>query len=181
MTSGAARIPSLDGASAKAWRFIIRNAERPDLPYAFQPHVRYCAWISTPTASSTRFFVRGYVQFTSDRKEYTLYTRYCKTAEWYSSNLQDMRVFNQFQNDPIPLGTSRYFYGIPHHAGPCPPTIPMHRVGFGVEVPDLTEDYAVSMWMQENEATPEYGDDFWDDYIPPDFGEKAPGRDRFYF
>lgn len=135
----------VNGPSSKVWRFIYRGAEYPDLPYAFQPYVRFCAWIASPQTRHT-YLLRGFIQFDSYRHLSTLQRRYSKKAEWFRVPIRHKDVYDEYVNDPVPHNAKRYVFGVPLNAGPSPVRSSLPVSGFGVEVPDLFEDYSVVLF-----------------------------------
>lgn len=144
--------PLYNDKRARAWKFIIRGAFYARLPEAFSPHVNYCAWIASPQGRSTRWLIRGYIQTTNPRNYHTLKTRYSKQAEWIPVDYLDQRVFAEFSTDPIPHNAVRLTTGIPLRMPSVHQTVPLHKVGLNIDVPDLTEDYHVVLWQEEQDA-----------------------------
>lgn len=142
--------------SHKAWRFILRKGEIPELPYAWQPHVRFCVWISRPNVNGT-WMIRGLVQFNNDRHLGTLNTRYSKYSEWYGSYLQAHYVVNSYLTDAIPRNAIRYSYGSPAYSGiPVPRQYHLPKIGIGYkgDYPDLFEQYLLTYRLYTLPSSP---------------------------
>lgn len=131
--------PSNPEEKSQTWKFILRSAQYPTLPEAFGPHTNFVAWIAQPQGNSGRWLIRGYCQWANRRNYYVLKTRYSHDAEWIPVPYNDVRPLNEFTIDPIPRTAVRYSVGVP--IPQYRSTINLHRVGFGIEVPDLITEY----------------------------------------
>lgn len=137
-----------DDVGSQAWVFICRGAEYAELPFAFQPYVRYCAWISSPQTRHL-FLLRGYIQFNSNRHLSVLKKRYSKQCEWYPYRPYNKEIYNTYAIDVIPVNAHRFIYGTPLYIRSIKVrTESLPHVGYGIEVPDLFEDYIAVLFSQ---------------------------------
>lgn len=145
--------PLYDDKRSRAWVFILRNADSVKLPEAFLPHTNFVAWDASP--GPVRWTLRGYCQWANPRNYHTLKTRYSKDAEWIPKDLDDKRVFEEHTTRPIPKSSYRYIHGVPYGHYPPKTTIPLHKVGMDITVPDLIQDYKDLLYLREVENEPQ--------------------------
>lgn len=131
--------PLYDDRRSRAWVFIIRNASSTRLPEAFVPHTNFVSWAAHPGPSG--WTLRGYCQWTNPRSYYILKSRYCKVAEWIPVSITDVRIIDEHVTRPIGLTSRRYTHGIQFGKGRPQETRPLDKVGLGMVVYDLTEEY----------------------------------------
>lgn len=178
--------PTDNNTNSRCWIFIIRNASFPYLPRAWEPHINFCAWIST-TLPNGRYLSRGVFQTVTPRNYYTLKTRYCKKAEWIKIQLTDERRISEFTQRVLPRNSVRYHFGyqvIPGQNNPVH-TIPMHRIGYNIpDYPDLTEDYEYAEYARIDSQVPatDVVDDAYPDYDEdPDIDENVLPEGHYYY
>lgn len=141
--------PLFNDRRSRAWIFIIHEVTHRNVPEAFVPHTNFLAWFTTKNLGSTGYHVRGYCQWLNPRNYHTLKTRYSKHAEWIPVEITDKRIFNQFTTDPAPTRSQHFIHGVPFGQYPPHQTIPLHKVGLGIEVPDLISEYTDSLLTAE--------------------------------
>lgn len=134
--------PSTNDVKSSSWKFIIRSASYPRIPEAFLPHCNTLTWLASPQGRTSSWLLRGYIRFNNRTNYYTLKHRYSRQAEWIPVPWNDMRPYNEFAVNPAPHNAVRYVLTNPSQ-------IPLHKVGFNIEVPDLTEDYHAVLWQEE--------------------------------
>lgn len=135
--------PTDPNTNSRCWLFLIRSADYADLPRAWEPHINFCAWITTSNPASSRHFIRGIFQTVTPRNYYTLKTRYSKKAEWIKIQLTDYRRIQEITQGELPRFSTRHWYGLQVTGPTSPvPTRPLHRIGYNIpDYPDLVEDY----------------------------------------
>lgn len=145
--------PLSDDKSSRCWVFVLRDASSVRLPEAFVPHTNFVAWDASP---GPHFWtLRGYCQWRNPRNYYVLKTRYSKDAEWIPKELTDKRVFEEHTTRHVPKSSYRYIHGVPYGQNPPKVTVPLHKVGYGVVVPDLIQEYQDVLAVQELEGVSE--------------------------
>lgn len=132
--------PLYNDKRSRAWVFIIRIASEVTLPEAFVPYANYVSWAAYPGPSL--WTLRGYCQWTNPRNYHTLKTRYCKVAEWIPVDVTDKRIFDEHTSRPLNMNSYRFTHGIPFGVYPPKKTLSLTKVGLGIEVSDLTEEYS---------------------------------------
>lgn len=137
--------PTKEDHHSRIWQFIIRHDYPSDAPLAFLPHVNQVSWIFTPIPRNQRYgLLRGIVRFSSTRTYYIMKTRYSKHAEWIPLALHAHNKIAEYTTRPLLPGLIRYSY---HNPNP----VSLQRVGYGISVPDLLEDWYTARLMEEYE------------------------------
>lgn len=134
-------MPSANTAS-RAWIFTTQTATIPDEPRAFEGFASYCAWYSTPGYLPHVYYIRGYVQFKTDRNLQVLENRYAP-YDWIPVRLSNTSLADQFKKPPLDRQT-RGEYGIRNAPGVYVPYPSKHLVTqrqLGGRPPRLTHEY----------------------------------------
>lgn len=137
--------PTSDNKCSRVWKFILRNASYQRLPEAFVPHSKLCAWIATPQGQTSNWLLRGVIQFSSTRNYYTMKHRYSRSSEWIPIQESDVYKIQEYTTQPLPINGVRHLHETSN-------PVPLQKVGYKIDVPDLIEDYHMALWQAENEA-----------------------------
>lgn len=119
--------------SSKAWRFIINNAVHALEPMAWEGYASFAVWFYKDHK------IRGLVQFKSSRNLYVLKTRYCQTANFYPTQLNNKKVQQEYAHSAPPVGGTKHWFGLMHLPSRplLPPTKTLPVLGMGAPAQDL--------------------------------------------
>lgn len=127
--------PIAEDHRSRVWQFIIRSGYTHYDIEGFSQHANLVGWISRRVDGM--YLIRGICQFSNPRSYYIMKTRYSKTAEWIPLKATDLFKISEYTTRAYPTDGIRTVLSNPN------PT-PLEKVGYGIVVPDILEDYATA-------------------------------------